>query len=203
MTVGNFLLEVLGGVGGGGIFTAVVLRGYLVEKAKNLATRQDISEITRRVEEVKLGFSRYLEDIRAQNALTLEQHSHENRLRMAALDKRLQVHQEAFSLWRGLMKDLHFPERLRDHVLKCQSWFEQNCLYLTPRSRTSFSDAYWTAANHYNIPRGLEFQRQWSESFDKINICGDILLEEVSIPPLVDREALRVEDADRREAGGA
>ena len=64
---------------------------YLREKGKNLATKEDLAELTRIVEAIKNEHAKELEVVKGRQ-----------QLRMAALDKRLQAHQEAFALWRRL-----------------------------------------------------------------------------------------------------
>ena len=68
-----------------------------------------------------------------------------HQLRLAALDRRLQAHQEAFALWRGLLADMHDPARIGDAVRKCEDWWNNNCLYLSPDARQAFVQAYLTA----------------------------------------------------------
>jgi hypothetical protein len=68
-------------------------------------------------------------------------------LRLAAVKKRLAAHQEAFALWFELLTSIHDPIKSTDAVVKCQTWWRQNCLYLEPKSRQAFwkgtSDAMW------------------------------------------------------------
>ena len=61
---------------------------FLKEKGKNLAIQQDIGKITEEIENVKL-----------QNNLLLEEVRGRHQLRMAALDRRLQTHQDACMLF--------------------------------------------------------------------------------------------------------
>ena len=60
-------------------------------------------------------------------------------LRLAAVEKRLAVHQEAYSLWWRLLKNLHERVALHESVVACQEWWYQNCLYLDPASRQAFA----------------------------------------------------------------
>lgn len=75
---------------------------------------------------------------------------------MAALDKRLQAHQEAFQRWRKLVAYAH-GEEVGPLVMECQSWWEENCLYLEPAARIAFSDAYTFAATHRKMNKGGQF----------------------------------------------
>lgn len=90
----------VGGIAGviglaAGFFLSKILHlfaaGYASEKGKNLATREDIEILTKLVEDVRHKFATDLEEQKAAN-----------QLRLAALDRRLQAHQEAFTLWRKL-----------------------------------------------------------------------------------------------------
>lgn len=47
------------------------LPGYLSQKGKNLATREDIEEITNKVESVKAGYAEVLEEVRNNNQIKL------------------------------------------------------------------------------------------------------------------------------------
>lgn len=72
-----------------------------------------------------------------------------HQLKLAALDRRLQSHQEAFSLWRRLMVDMGDQEKLTKTVLDCQEWWNNNCLYLSADARQAFSHAYMIAGTYY------------------------------------------------------
>ena len=137
--LGNFSLGVV--IGGFIVFyfTKPYLISYLTKKAENLATKEDIASITDQVELVKSQYSVILENIKAKN-----------QLRLAALDKRLQVHQEAFTLWRELFGAIHSPD-IGKAVIICQEWWGKNCIYLEPEVRRAFTDAYTAANMHASI----------------------------------------------------
>ena len=80
---------------------------YLSEKGKNLATKEDIAEITKQVEGAKEIYSTRLKELEHQNALVLEQLKAQQQLRLAAVERRLAAHQEAFTLWRRLVNAAH------------------------------------------------------------------------------------------------
>jgi hypothetical protein len=73
------------------VFVRAYLPSYLSEKAKNLATKEDVRAITVEIEAVKHGYTSLIETQRATQ-----------QLRLAAIDKRLEIHQEAFAKWRDL-----------------------------------------------------------------------------------------------------
>ena len=104
--------------------------GYLDEKAKNLATKEDIAEITRRIEEVAHGY-----------ATLLENQKQKGQLRLAALDKRLDVAQEAFVRWWHLLRAVHSPQ-IADEVQRCQEFWVHNRIYLSEEAAFAFRRAY-------------------------------------------------------------
>jgi len=54
-------------------------------------------------------YARQLQELQHKNDLLLEQLRARQQLRMAALEKRLQVHQEAYTLWRKLRSNVSSP----------------------------------------------------------------------------------------------
>jgi predicted acyl esterase len=152
------------------------LTGYLTEKGKGLATKEDIGRVTTIVEEIK-----------AQHAAELENLKSENQLKMAALDKRLQAHQEAFALWRRIYQAVHTDE-IGAVVSQCQAWWDSNCLYLSQDARQAFSDAYWYAGLHkgyMNVPvRDAQASELVIQNWAKIEAAGQIILNAVALPGL-------------------
>lgn len=96
----KLLLSYLGaiGIGGGVVFLLLksFLPSYLAQKAQNLATKEDIARITNEIERVKSEYAFLLEELKARH-----------QMRLAAVDRRLQAHQDAYSLWRKA--HLHQP----------------------------------------------------------------------------------------------
>jgi hypothetical protein len=156
------------------------LTGYLTEKGKGLATKEDIGRVTTIVEEIK-----------AQHAAELENLKSENQLKMAALDKRLQAHQEAFALWRRIYQAVHTDE-IGAVVSQCQAWWDSNCLYLSQDARQAFSDAYWYAGLHkgyMNVPvRDAQASELVIQNWAKIEAAGQIILNAVALPGLTPAE---------------
>jgi len=105
------------------------LSTYLNKKGENLATKEDVQHITDLVKEVEHRYNVLLEEKKATQ-----------QLRMAALDKRLEAHQKAFALWRKLTMTEGFE--VGPAVIECQTWWEENCLYLEPEVREAFPRAY-------------------------------------------------------------
>ncbi|OAH96508.1 hypothetical protein A1353_24045 [Methylomonas methanica] len=103
--------------------------------------------------------------------------------RMACIDRRLQVHQEAFTLWRKLFKNIHTSE-IGATVIECQKWWDENCLYLEPEVRKAFADAFSCAHSHASYltpPADLQLAK---DNWKVITAFPNILFEAVQLPKL-------------------
>jgi hypothetical protein len=68
---------------------------------------------------------------------------------LVALDKKLDVHQRAFSLSRKMFFAIHKPEDEKYKVGKeAFEFWEENCLYMSIEVRNEFINAYWSFANY-------------------------------------------------------
>ena len=153
--------------------------GYLGEKGKNLATKEDIAGITREIEAVKLEYTMLAVQFKAQH-----------QLRLAALDRRLQAQQQAFALWRRLVRDV-YSDQIGATVHACQVWWEENCLYLEPAAREAFSAAYATAHSYKRVaeaPRREDHDDFLVKRWERIEAAGQIILESVALPRLTPTE---------------
>lgn len=162
-----------------------LLSSYAQAKGKNLADKEDVARLTRLVEDVK-----------QENQLILEQIRMKQQLRLAAVDRRLAAHQEAFAMWRGLMQTVHTPQ-VTEVVRTCQKWWELNCLYLTAEARGAFMQAYTAAAGHRQIldgPRDPDTRREAQANWAVIMKAGLHIVEGVNLPALGDAEATDVTD---------
>ena len=150
---------------------------YLSEKGKNLATREDIEEITRKVEGIRTQYLSLVEQLKARHML-----------RMAAVDRRLQAHQEAFTLWRKLLSAVH-TEEVGKVVIECQGWWEQNCVYLEPEVRESFVSAYGAAHTHNQFVQGPKDVELIQSNWKMIIEFPNILFRSIQLPALSELEA--------------
>lgn len=179
------LKAMLTGFGAGAIVAGGV--GYLVvkhflssclsEKGRNHATREDIEEITRKVEGVRTQYVSLVEELKARH-----------QLRLAAVDRRLQAHQDAFSLWRRLMAATH-TEEVGKVVIECQSWWEQNCIYLEPTVREAFVAAYGAASDHNSLVKGRVEVTLIQSNWKLITCFPNVLFQAIQLPALSELEA--------------
>ena len=144
------------------------LSRYLEEKGRNLATLEDIAEITRRTETVKTEFSS------------------QERLRFAAMERRLEAHQEAYGLARQLVADVlnRDEDKLTGKVADCYTWFDANALYLEPDARFAFYRACHAASTHRHYERepGVD-DKDRHANWKKIAEAEDAIAECVGLPP--------------------
>ena len=160
------------------------LGSYLKKKAENVATKEDIEEITKKIEGIRSQYNEQLESHKASLQLS-------NQLKLAALDKRLQKHQEAFTLWRELYFSL-FNQNTDKAVKKCQEWWDKNCLYLGNDVRSAFHAAFSLAIGLKNIPTNETKERR--ADINQIKEAGEKLLEGVSLLSLGDDETKDLEN---------
>jgi hypothetical protein len=116
----------------------------------------------------------------------------QDKFRLAALEKRLEVHQEAFSLWRKLLFSLSKPAELSQIVMEGQEWWDNNCLYLDEKSRSSFHKSLLLA---WDIVPELKAEGK-TKIFKEMNQTGKFLIEGVNLPFLGDIESKRVEEKE-------
>jgi len=119
------------------------------------------------------------------NLVALKKSQETHQLRMAAIEHRLAVHQEAFSLWRNLVKVIYQANKLGDAVTACQKFWEDKCLYLDPVSREEFINGVQTAAIYADdIRQTPDARAEWR----RLMAVGKYLVEGVGLPSIGDLE---------------
>jgi hypothetical protein len=178
------------------IVTLLIVAGgyvvsYMQEKGKNRATSQDIGKLTRTVEHIKAENATRLAALSHQNAVLIERLKAAHELRFAAVDRRLQAHQEAFSRWRKLIANIH-KESIGPVAVECQAWWNDNALYLEPGVRNAFNRAYFAALDHRAL---LESSRDVGTDHKSIEDnmhfvinLGDVIMQAVALPSLTEQE---------------
>jgi len=199
----KMILTYLGTFGLGAIVAATVallllkffLPSYLMEKAKNLATKEDIGLITDQIEKVKAQYAENLHNLIHQNNLLIEQTRGKQQLRLAAIDRRLQAHQEAFTLWRKLLSSVH-TDTVAKVVLECQTWWDNNCLYLGAEARAAFNTAYRSASNHRDFLRDRANVELIKANWKDIAGAGEVIVRGAELPPLGEKEVEIITNKD-------
>lgn len=116
----------------------------------------------------------------------------EQMLATAALDKRLAAHQQAYALWREILRAAHHKSKIGDVVRKAETWWEDNCLYLDAQAREDFRSCMLTVINHSyvvaanNGPGGDA--ETIEDSWSTVTRPGRSLVEGVRLPSLGEAE---------------
>jgi hypothetical protein len=155
---------------------------YLGKKGENLATREDVKELTRLVEDVKSAFAAKFETLAQANRALLQQNEQRHDLSMAALDKRLQVHQEAFA--RGF--DLYFKtfdEQSAEVADRHLQWWRENCLYLSEDAAEAFMRACVAMGMHRGLVGKIP-QEQLEENWKSIDRVWEKIAQDVKLPKI-------------------
>jgi hypothetical protein len=154
-------------------FLASFLGSYVRRKGENLATKEDVAEITRKQDEVHNEFQKLR-----------EQSTQRHQLRLAALDERLAAHQKAYSLWRNLYSNAHSRDKIVAVVNECQEWWFEHCLYLDAEARQAFREAYHAAISHSNYLIGSRDVERAERSFERILKAGAAIERAVELPSI-------------------
>lgn len=159
---------------------------FLQRKGDNRAMKEDIVELKELEERVHSQHAERLENLAHENRKILENTSREHQLRLAALDRRLDAHQQAFALCQRLFSAMH-TDKVGGVVIECQRWWDSNCLYLDAESREAFFRAYHAASIHEDLLRGLsseQSQEKIEKNWGKIVTAGNVIAQGVALPPI-------------------
>jgi hypothetical protein len=118
---------------------------------------------------------------------TMSEATRKQQLQLAALDKRLQAHQDAFTLWHRLIfANRRDNEEFAEVVQQCQDWWQSNCLYLTAEARSAFRKAYLSAVDHNNLVNMHGDSKLIIAAWEDMERAGKIIVEGVGLPSLGD-----------------
>ncbi|MDE2887650.1 MAG: hypothetical protein OXR72_05495 [Gemmatimonadota bacterium] len=109
-----------------------------------------------------------------------------NQWALVAMEKRLQAHQEAFSLWYAICSSLS-DQTVFELALRAEEWWKDNCLYLDAKSRHAFKLFPHAVRMRHELlsqtPRDTQMLlRVWEE----IQEPGSLLAEGVGLPNIKD-----------------
>ncbi|AWB32394.1 SPX domain-containing protein [Orrella marina] len=167
---------------------------YLDKKAENVATKQDIKEITQKIEEAKQPFFELQEQVKGFH-----------QLRFAAIDRRLQAHQDAFVFWVKLLNNVHSEKQKKMQVIgECQEFWQRNCLYLEPTVRDAFTEVQFAVQTH-DFHMGQLGEEKTSANWDKIMDFPTVLFNAIKLTPISQEnlEKVRQHAAETNKANSA
>lgn len=113
-------------------------------------------------------------------------------LRVAALDRRMQAHQEAYTLWRKLLFSDRSQPEYYELIQECQEWWENNCIYLSAEARVAFQRAYLSASDNYLFLKSNEDSRLLKDSWKDVAVAGKIIVAGVGLPPIGESETKHI-----------
>jgi hypothetical protein len=118
-----------------------------------------------------------------------------SRFALAALEKRLDVHQKAYRLWTNLYWNWH-KANVSDIALQCQEFWYDNCLYLDPVSRSSFKKILFHAGTFQSYDDAMK-----AKVFSQLEDVGRHLTEGVDLHFMQHKlETTRIEDVQQGRA---
>jgi len=149
-------------------------------KGENVATKQDIAEITRLQREAAHKFDEILETSK-------QRHS----LRTLVAEKRMEAHQQAFLR----VKRLLGARQDASIIEECRDWADANCLYLTSDARKAMWDAIGgaeTRAQHLSEAKKAagdpqhvrEYHEEAIRAWHRIMEALGPIVTDVELPPL-------------------
>jgi hypothetical protein len=169
------VLAFLGGIAGG------YFRGYVGEKGKNRAAREDLGKLTQIVEDIKDTNARGLAE------LTESMRAHHS-MRSAALEKRLEVHQDAYRMASLMFQHLYArDEGHRGFANDIRDWWISNALYLDDGPRKAF-EAAWVAYMRYPVLAAhnpTDDPDELVRNFAIMQALPPALERAVALPPIV------------------
>ena len=107
--------------------------------------------------------------------------------RMAALEKRLETHQEAYKLWYEMVSVMHDRVKGPEAAIRCQQWWIGHCLYLDAKSRTEF-DRCAHEVFSYRDSMDPKNPAETKARFDRIQHVFVLLAEGVHLPSIGENE---------------
>lgn len=168
---------------------------YLRKKAESKALHEDLDKITNKVEGIRSLYAERMENISHQNKLIIDQSSRRHQLRLASLEKRLEAHQQAYTLWRKLVGVVHKEDQVNSVIMECQDWWNKNCLYLEADAREAFIHAYLTAGDHHLLVKSHGRAEDVKSSWAIIMLPGKLIVKGVELPPIAEDEPQQGKEA--------
>ena len=122
-------------------------------------------------------------------------------LSLAALDKRLAVHQEAYSEWKKIMGAVCGGDDIIITVREAEKWWNNNCLYLDPVSRQAFRECIFVVFNNRQClkeTKYMDFMKSNKKAWNQIMRPGETIPKGVTLRHFGDKE-LNFEHTSGRE----
>lgn len=151
------------------------LTSYSNKKGENVATKEDIREITKEVEAAKEDFSHRLENLKTHNSLA-----------MVAAEKRLKAHQELFNHWRTIYLSVHggIMVDVEAYIDEAEEWLYENIVYLDGEAREEFLSVINYIYNSTNREKPFLDGEELDMVAKKLQLAQDSILKAISLPAM-------------------
>jgi hypothetical protein len=106
--------------------------------------------------------------------------------RLAALEKRLEAHQEAYRLWHEMVLALNDPGKGPETAVRCQHWWFSHCLYLDANVREEFFACAQEAFVYCDL-KMPDKREETKARFERIYRVFDLLEMGVQLPAISDK----------------
>ncbi|NQU68681.1 MAG: hypothetical protein HQ510_12125 [Candidatus Marinimicrobia bacterium] len=124
----------------------------------------------------------------------LSRQSFKQQLLLTNISTKLNAHQQAFSIWWDIRSNINQGEKIYEIVVKAHDWWQNNCLYLYPKSRKAFYNCLLFATSHRDLMivqnPNYDYRKDIKESWDTIIAPGLIIPEEVELESFEDQDQL-------------
>jgi hypothetical protein len=119
------------------------------------------------------------------NELALKSVGYEHQLRLAAPERKLDVHQAAYARWWKLQSKM-YAEDAHDIAVDCQNWWVENNIFLDPKARDAFRDAYLAVSFMAQLKdaRDPESVRDWRAHIETVRRAGNVIANAVALPSI-------------------
>ncbi len=108
-----------------------------------------------------------------------------NELRLAALDKRLDAHQKAYSISNMFRNNINVEDSRGKMINQFDEFWNNYCLYLAPNSRKAIMELYKKYMEFPDIPRNEKPGKLFIDLLKKTKYT---LEKDVELPPLGNQE---------------
>ena len=138
-----------------------------------------------------LGYFGAVSGVKRELASREKQHQEnlQQQLRLAAIDKRLEIHQEAFTHWLRVSRSLHDQEKLQPLLDNAFEWWDQKSLYLGPEIAHKFRVALLNAGTYQQTlihAQELRDSELIKKTHEEIVSVGKLIQESVGLPAIGD-----------------
>jgi len=123
-----------------------------------------------------------------QSAMSISRQEMKNQLRLAALDQRLEAHQNGYAMC-NLLRNRFAAQPMDRNIVQDQfvAFWNKQCLYLGPKSRQHMRDLY---DNYYDFGISGPGPQRGKHFLDLHKKTLEVLAEEIELPSLCNEEFL-------------